>query len=92
MYILQALGIRLGSFIEVTVILVASIIIALVYSWSLTLIILGLVPLIAVATSLQSHLLAGAATSAKKGYEDSTSVSECTSQELIMYIPFCTIT
>ena len=70
----QALGVRLGSFIEITVILVASLIIALIYSWSLTLIILGLVPLIAVAQGMQTRLEAGATKSVKKVYEDSANV------------------
>ena len=72
---MQALGIRLGSFIEIIVITVASIVIALVFSWSLTLVILGLVPLLAVTQGVHTKVKAGATGNVKKGYEESSNVS-----------------
>ena len=72
---MQALGIRLGSFIEIIVITVASIVIALVFSWSLTLVILGLVPLLAVSQGVHTKVKAGATGNVKKGYEESSNVS-----------------
>ena len=72
---MQALGIRLGSFIEIIVITVASIVIALVFSWSLTLVILGLVPLLAVTQGVHTKVKAGATSNVKKGYEESSNVS-----------------
>ena len=56
-------------------IIVASLVIALVYSWTMTLVILGLVPLLAVTQYAQTKVLAGATASAKKGYEESSNVS-----------------
>ncbi|XP_065886383.1 ATP-dependent translocase ABCB1-like isoform X2 [Dysidea avara] len=70
-----ALGIRLGSFIEIVVIIVASLVIALVYSWTMTLVILGLVPLLAVTQGAQVKVIAGATASAKKGYEESSNIA-----------------
>ena len=72
---MQALGIRLGSFIEIIAITVASIVIALVFSWSLTLVILGLVPLLAVTQGVHTKVKAGATGNVKRGYEESSNVS-----------------
>ena len=53
----------------------ASIVIALVFSWSLTLVILGLVPLLAVTQGVHTKVKAGATGNVKRGYEESSNVS-----------------
>jgi len=83
--LLQALGIRLGSFIEIIVITVASLVIALVYSWSITFVILGLIPLIAITQGVQTKVMAGATASARKGYEESANVM-CLFDILWLYV------
>ena len=64
----------MGSFIEIAVTIVASVVISLVYSWSLTLVILGLVPLLVVSQGVQAKVKAGTTGSVKKSYEESSNV------------------
>ena len=54
---------------------VASLIIAFAYSWSLTLLVLGFMPLLAITQAFQGRVMAGVAASSKKGYEESSNVS-----------------
>lgn len=75
MYSLQAVGVQLGLLIEIIVTVFASLIIALIYSWSLTLLVLGFMPLLAITQAFQGRVQAGVAASSKKGYEDSSNVS-----------------
>ena len=72
--ILQAVGIRLGFFIEILTTFVTAFIIAFCYSWSLTLLVVAYMPLIAIAQAIRGHIHNGANNSSKKGYEESSHV------------------
>jgi len=74
-FIVQAIGIRLGFLVEIVVTFITAVTIAFYYSWSLTLLILGYMPLIVIAQAIRGHIHNGANNSAKKGYEESSYVS-----------------
>ena len=67
----------MGLLIEIVVTVFASFIIAIIYSWSLTLLILGFMPLLVITQAFQGRVLVGVAASTKKGYEESSNVSHC---------------
>ena len=67
--------IQLGLAVEIVVTVFVSLVIAFVYSWSLTLLILGFMPLLAITQAFQGRVSAGIAASSKKGYEESSNVS-----------------
>ena len=65
---------RLGLLVEIIVTVVSALIIALVYSWPLTLVIISALPIIAITQAFQGRVLAGVTASTKKGYEESSNV------------------
>ena len=64
-----ATGIRLGTLLESTMCMLAALVIALVYSWAMTLLILAIVPLIALSNVFQIKAHAWHAASNKKSLE-----------------------
>ena len=72
---MQATGSRLGTLVEMCVGMLLALIIAFVYSWVLTLIILGVVPVMMVAGALQLKVFTGHATSSKKALENAGKVA-----------------
>ena len=59
---------------EIVATVVASLIIALYYSWPMTLLILAFLPVVAITQAFQGRVLAGVTASTKKGYEESSNV------------------
>ena len=74
-FIKQATGTRLGTLLETFIALGLSLIIALVYSWLLTLVLLTLVPVMLVAGFLQLKALTGHAGANKVALEQAGKVS-----------------
>ena len=72
---MQAVGVRFGYLVEIIVTFITAIVIALYYSWSLTLLILGFMPFIIISLIFQGYIINGETTSSKKGYEESRYVS-----------------
>ena len=72
---IQATGSRLGTLIETMVGMVASLIIAFVYSWMLTLVLFGFVPLFVIGGFLELQAITGHAGSSKKALEEAGKVS-----------------
>lgn len=72
---MQATGSRLGTVIEMVIGMVLALIIAFVYSWILTLIILGVVPIMMIAGALQLKVFTGHATTSKKSLETAGKVA-----------------
>ena len=73
----KATGSRLGTLIEISIGILMALIIAFVYSWVLSLLFLGVVPLIAIATSLAVTTLSRHAKQQKKALEKSGKVYLC---------------
>ena len=73
--ILQATGSRLGTIVEIFSGLVLVLVIGFVYSWLLTLVVLGILPLVIFAALLQVQALAGYASNSKKSLEDAGKVA-----------------
>jgi len=71
----QAIGIRLGYFIEILVTFLAAVIIAFYYSWSLTLLILCFMPFVIITLAFRGRIVTGETTISKKSYEESSYVS-----------------
>ena len=71
----QAAGIRLGSTIMSICSLLTGVIIAFIYGWKLTLVILCFVPALAVAGALQMKMLTGAAGKNREALEVAGKVS-----------------
>lgn len=71
---LQATGVRLGTLTEASVGLLSSIIIAFVYAWLLTIVLLLLVPIIALSGFLKLKALTSHASSNKEALEQSSKV------------------
>jgi len=61
--------------VEIVITVFAAFVIAIIYSWALTLVILGFMPLLAITQAFQGRVAAGVAASSKKGYEESSNVS-----------------
>ena len=74
-YFVQAVGIRFGFLIEVIVTFIAAVTIAFYYSWSLTLLILGFMPLMMITMIYRGYITNGETVSSKRGYEESSYVS-----------------
>ena len=72
---LQATGARLGTLVETFFGMIVAIVIAFIYSWVLTLLILAVVPIMIVAGFLEVKALSGHAASNKKALEDAGKVS-----------------
>lgn len=72
---LQATGSRVGSLVETFFIFIFILIIAFVYSWIITLVILGLVPLLFIAGALQFKVLHGTAAKNKKNVEEAGKIA-----------------
>ncbi|XP_011409250.2 PREDICTED: bile salt export pump-like [Amphimedon queenslandica] len=70
-----ATGSRLGTLIETFVGMFASLIIAFVYSWMLTLVLIGFVPVFIIAGFLQLRAITGHAGDNKKALEEAGKVS-----------------
>jgi len=70
----QAVGIRLGLLIDIIATVIASLILALYYSWPMTLLIIGFLPIVAITQAFQGRVVTGVAASTKKGYEESSNV------------------
>ena len=64
-----ATGTRLGTLLETSIGLLMAIIVAFVYSWVMTLLILGLIPLVFIGGTLQIQAVAGHAEANKKSLE-----------------------
>lgn len=73
-----ATGTRLGTLLETMVSMLAAVIIAFVYSWVLTLVILGVVPIILVASALEVKALSGHTVANKKSLEKAGKVTNVT--------------
>ena len=71
----QATGTRLGALTQIVAGLLAGIIIAFVYGWLVTLLILLIVPVLLVAMTLHTKLVLGTGGTGKKAYEKAGSVS-----------------
>ena len=79
-FLVQATGTRLGTLLETGFSLLASLIIALIYSWVLTLVLLTLVPVLIIAGFLQLKALTGHAGETKKALEQAGKVlNQCSS-------------
>ena len=74
MYLFQAAGIRLGMALMSVCSLLAGVIIAFIYSWKLSLIVLAFFPFMAIAGALQMKMLTGAAGKNKEALEASGKV------------------
>ena len=72
---IQATGSRLGTLIETMIGMLASLVIAFVYSWMLTLVLFGFVPIFIIAGFLQLRAITGHAGSSKKALEEAGKVS-----------------
>ena len=70
-----ATGTRLGTLMETTIGMLASIVVAFVYSWVLTLLILAVVPLVLIASALEVKALSGHTAANKKSQELAGKVS-----------------
>lgn len=70
----QATGSRLGALIEAFIGLLLALVIAFAYSWLLTLVILGTLPVILVAGALQVRALTGHTAANKKALEEAGKV------------------
>ncbi len=64
-----ATGTRLGTLLETSIGMLVSIVIAFVYSWVMTLLILGVVPLIIISGALEVKALSGHTVANKKSLE-----------------------
>ena len=69
-----ATGVRVGTLLESIFGMLVAIIIAFVYSWVLTLLILGVVPIILITGGLQGKFLAGYTAENKRSLENSGKV------------------
>ena len=70
-----ATGTRLGTLCQVTITLLASLVVAFVYSWSMALILLGYAPILFAAAALQLTLIAQFSRRTKKDAEEAGKVS-----------------
>lgn len=73
---MQAAGIKLGSSLMGLCSLLAGIIIAFVYSWKLTLLIIAFLPLVVIGGAMEMKMMAGAAGKNKEALEAAGKVSE----------------
>ena len=71
---LKATGTRLGTLLESTFGLLLAFIIAMIYSWALTLVILGFLPIMVIAGALRTKALTGHAVGYKKALENAGKV------------------
>lgn len=72
---LQAAGVRLGTVIEMSVTLLASMAVAFGYSWITAFVVVGLIPILAVGSVLYFSLAAGRKKSSNKGLKEASEVS-----------------
>ena len=70
-----ATGSYMGNILEVFFGMVVSILISFIYSWALTLLILGLIPLIVITNILRVQALAGHSATNKKAMESAGKVT-----------------
>ncbi|KAJ3106313.1 ATP-binding cassette, sub-B (MDR TAP), member 4 [Phlyctochytrium planicorne] len=68
-------GRLLGSIVEAMVIIVTGLVIAFINGWELTLVVLGAVPLIGVAASMQVKVLTGFGAKTKEAYNEASDVA-----------------
>ncbi len=73
--VLQATGVRLGTMLESFVGMFLGLLISLIYNWVLSLVILGLVPIIVIAGSLEAQAVTGQAGKNKRDLESAGKVS-----------------
>ena len=74
----QATGTRLGTVIETMIGMIFAIVIAFAYTWLLSLVILGMVPIVLIAGALEVKALTGHTTRNKKALETAGKVLTCT--------------
>lgn len=77
-----ATGTRLGTLLEVSVSMLMAIIIAFVYSWVLTLVVLGIVPIMLLSSGLEVKALAGHTVANKKSLEKAGKVRPWSGHQL----------
>ena len=68
-------GIRLGAVTQVIAALLTGIIVAFIFGWLTTLLILSVVPVLMVSSTIQTKLIVGVGGNNKKAYEKAGSVS-----------------
>jgi len=72
---MQATGTRLGAVTQIISGLLTGIIIAFVYGWLITLLMLLVAPIVLVSSTIQTKLVLGVGGNSKKAYEKAGSVS-----------------
>ena len=70
----QVTGSRLGTLIETNMALMIALVVAFVFSWSLTLVMLGVVPMLVIAGAITHRALIGRAMKSKKEQEEAGKV------------------
>lgn len=76
MRVLQATGVRLGTLMESFVGMFLGLLISFIYNWVLSLVILGVVPVVVIAGSLEARALTGQVGDTKRDLESAGKVRE----------------
>jgi ABC-type multidrug transport system fused ATPase/permease subunit len=74
-FVCQAAGIRIATLIQAATLLIAALIIAFVYSWKLTLVILAFIPFVVIGGAFQQRVLVGQAGKNQKELEQAGQVA-----------------